>query len=260
MFKTLGIRIHLTKFAREKPPVPSVFTMKLRKLLRTKRLEYAEQQALDRVLVLAFGSGDSLVRVVLEFYAAGNIVLLDRHNTILALARSYEYALPAAAAADGAADDAAEPTTARVAVGERYPFDATVRETSSVSAEQLAEIVARGVELEQQFAAGGQQPAAGGKKQKKRKAPTLRDVLNDELDLGPRLIQHCVLQAGFGNRSPPSAAKEAEAQKKLSNAINEVTKRLFSSTFVCVFFFFKWNVRFCFCISYFCVFIFFFVC
>ena len=87
-----GIRIHLTEFVRERPPVPSVFTMKLRKLLRTKRLEYAEQQvthrpatavrpcvltrrfvshkALDRVLILSFGTGESTVRVILEFYAA----------------------------------------------------------------------------------------------------------------------------------------------------------------------------------------------
>lgn len=52
--------------------MPSVFTMKLRKLLRTKRLEYAQQKAFDRLLVLSFGTGDATIKVILEFYAAVN--------------------------------------------------------------------------------------------------------------------------------------------------------------------------------------------
>jgi predicted ribosome quality control (RQC) complex YloA/Tae2 family protein len=64
-----GVRIHVTNYNRERPQVPSVFTMKLRKLLRTKRLESVEQQGLDRLLVLSFGYGEANVKVILEFYA-----------------------------------------------------------------------------------------------------------------------------------------------------------------------------------------------
>ena len=66
------MRLHLTNFVRERPPVPSVFTMKLRKLLRTKRLDKVEQQGLDRLLVLSFGN----VKLILEFYALVRFVAL----------------------------------------------------------------------------------------------------------------------------------------------------------------------------------------
>lgn len=62
----------MTNFVRERPPVPSVFTMKLRKLLRTKRLDKVEQQGLDRLLVLSFGN----VKLILEFYALVRFVAL----------------------------------------------------------------------------------------------------------------------------------------------------------------------------------------
>jgi len=38
-----GVRLHTTKYMRDKPKIPSVFTLKLRKHLRTKRLESIRQ-------------------------------------------------------------------------------------------------------------------------------------------------------------------------------------------------------------------------
>ena len=84
-----GIRFHTTQYARDKNDMPSPFAMKLRKYLRTKRLESVKQIGTDRVIDFQFGSGNSEVHIVLELYAAGNIILTDMNYDILALVRSY---------------------------------------------------------------------------------------------------------------------------------------------------------------------------
>jgi predicted ribosome quality control (RQC) complex YloA/Tae2 family protein len=43
LFLESGTRVHTTKYVREKPKIPSVFTLKLRKHIRTKRLESIQQ-------------------------------------------------------------------------------------------------------------------------------------------------------------------------------------------------------------------------
>ena len=47
-----GVRFHLTTYTRELPEMPSPFTMKLRKHLRTKRLEDIKQLGNDRFMIL----------------------------------------------------------------------------------------------------------------------------------------------------------------------------------------------------------------
>jgi predicted ribosome quality control (RQC) complex YloA/Tae2 family protein len=229
-----GVRVHLTEFTRERPPVPSVFTMKLRKLLRTKRLEYAEQQALDRVLVLTFGSGDSLVRLVLEFYAAGNIILTDGAYNISALIRSYEYELPpadgsvaptrrndddAAAVGDDAAAAAApasDKPMGQVAVGHVYPMG-LVRDLQRLSREQFDALADRVQDAK---------PAAGGEGKKKPKPVLLRDVLNDALEIGPRLVLHCIIKAGLTAKTPPSQLRDAGARDRVFAALQDVEEML----------------------------------
>ena len=85
-----GIRFHTTQYTKDKSEMPSPFAMKLRKHLRTKRLESVKQVGTDRVVDFKFGSGNSEVHIILELYAAGNIILTDRNYDILALVRSYE--------------------------------------------------------------------------------------------------------------------------------------------------------------------------
>ena len=45
-----GIRVHTTNFMRNKKDIPSGFSMKLRKHLRTKKLEDITQLGIDRVI------------------------------------------------------------------------------------------------------------------------------------------------------------------------------------------------------------------
>ena len=77
-----GIRFHTTKFSRVKNDLPSPFAMKLRKYIRTKRLEHIGQVGKDRVIDFKFGSGEATNHILLELYAIGNIVLTDGNYEI----------------------------------------------------------------------------------------------------------------------------------------------------------------------------------
>ncbi|CCD26117.2 Rqc2p NDAI_0G03400 [Naumovozyma dairenensis CBS 421] len=80
-----GLRIHLTEFTRPIPSAPSGFVMKLRKHLKSKRLTALRQVKNDRILVLQFADG--LFFLVLEFFSAGNVILLDENRKIMSLQR-----------------------------------------------------------------------------------------------------------------------------------------------------------------------------
>ena len=86
-----GIRIHTTDFLRNKKDVPSGFSMKLRKHLRTKKLESIEQLGIDRVIDLTFGRGEFAHHILVELYAQGNVILTDSQYTILSLLRSHKF-------------------------------------------------------------------------------------------------------------------------------------------------------------------------
>lgn len=87
-----GFRAHLTKFDRENAPL-SGFVTKLRKHIKSRRLTGVSQLGTDRVLVFTFGGGandqdpDWTYYLVCEFFAAGNVLLLDGHYKILSLLR-----------------------------------------------------------------------------------------------------------------------------------------------------------------------------
>lgn len=86
-----GIRFHTTKYSRDLPELPSAFAMKLRKFIRTKRLEDVRQLGIDRVVDFKFGSGDTVNHIILELYANGNIVLTDGNYEVIALLRSHQF-------------------------------------------------------------------------------------------------------------------------------------------------------------------------
>lgn len=52
--------------------MPSGFSMKLRKHIRTQRLEDVRQVGMDRVVDFKFGSGKASNHVILELYASGD--------------------------------------------------------------------------------------------------------------------------------------------------------------------------------------------
>ena len=61
-----GVRVHLTTYERDKAQIPSNFTLKLRKHVRTRRIEKVEQLGADRVIVKTCGSGVAEHKLVIE--------------------------------------------------------------------------------------------------------------------------------------------------------------------------------------------------
>lgn len=100
-----GIRIHTTKYVKNEKSLPSGFSMKLRKHLRTKKLDKIEQLGIDRVIDLTFGKGETAHHILVELYASGNVILTDHEYTILSLLRSHKFE-----------------ENATIAVKQKYPF------------------------------------------------------------------------------------------------------------------------------------------
>ncbi|XP_072996590.1 uncharacterized protein [Typha latifolia] len=84
-----GVRLHTTQYVRDKNTTPSGFTLKLRKHIRTRRLEDVRQLGYDRIIVFQFGLGSNAHFVILELYAQGNILLTDSEFIVMTLLRSH---------------------------------------------------------------------------------------------------------------------------------------------------------------------------
>ena len=109
--------------------------MKLRKHLRTRKLDSLTQLGVDRVIDFQFGSSiDNTYHVLLELYAGGNIVLTDGQNIILALLRPYQIEEK-----DGAGDDG-EGGKRNVQVRERYPID-LIKQPSIINEQSVLSIL-----------------------------------------------------------------------------------------------------------------------
>lgn len=66
-----------------------MFTQRLRKFLRTRRIESIYQAEMDRLVIITIGSGENTFHLILELYAAGNIILTDSNYKIILITRSY---------------------------------------------------------------------------------------------------------------------------------------------------------------------------
>ncbi len=78
-----GRRLHLTAYMIEKPLVPPAFCMGLRKYLRNSRLTEVDQIEFERVVILSFKTYAGVVRLILELFGEGNIILTHESGKIL---------------------------------------------------------------------------------------------------------------------------------------------------------------------------------
>jgi predicted ribosome quality control (RQC) complex YloA/Tae2 family protein len=78
-----GRRLHFTSYAVEKPKVPPAFCMALRKYLRNGWLTGVEQYEFERVVVFTFRTKAGVMRVFLELFGDGNIILVGENDKIL---------------------------------------------------------------------------------------------------------------------------------------------------------------------------------
>eukprot|EP00796_Vickermania_ingenoplastis_P012002 gene12008-8270_t len=86
-----GVRFHLTELVREKPKVPSQFTLKLRKHIRSWRLDTITQLQNDRSIDMCFGATgtSSCFHIIIELFSKGNVVLTDHAYSIMMLLRTH---------------------------------------------------------------------------------------------------------------------------------------------------------------------------
>ncbi|GBG24526.1 Nuclear export mediator factor Nemf [Hondaea fermentalgiana] len=235
-----GVRFHLTKFVKEKSDMPSGFSMKLRKHIRQKRVLSIEQLGGDRVVDFKFGlyeKFESEYHIILELYAAGNVVLTDCNYNVLSLIRVFK-------------DD-----EVRFAVGENYLEAIGKSQGASLTdAEALASLnrtamqsFLRGVLADFQAsldaavaAAAAPEPPASEtsttnrrqqahkqkvSKAKKTAAPTLKQGLTLRTSpvnhLGPDLVEHCILCAGLqpGQKLTDQLLQDNEDASPLENLV-----------------------------------------
>ncbi|MEM3046050.1 MAG: ribosome rescue protein RqcH [Candidatus Bathyarchaeia archaeon] len=77
-----GRRIHLTWYLIQVPEKPSQFCMSLRRWLRNGRLLGVSQPGSERVVVLDVSTWAGSIRLIVELFGKGNIVLVDEHGEI----------------------------------------------------------------------------------------------------------------------------------------------------------------------------------
>lgn len=198
-----GVRLHTTAYVRDKSNTPSGFTLKLRKHIRTRRLEDVRQLGYDRIILFQFGLGANAHYIILELYAQGNIILTDPEFMVLTLLRSHRD------------DDKGFAIMSR----HRYPVEACrVFERTTFTKLQSALISLKEVDSNDnpENKVGGDSVDASqkGKKDNRKngkskdsnkssndgargKQTTLKAFLGDALGYGPQLSEHIILDAGL---------------------------------------------------------------
>lgn len=200
-----GVRLHTTAYARDKKNTPSGFTLKLRKHIRTRRLEDVRQLGYDRIILFQFGLGANAHYVILELYAQGNILLTDSEFTVLTLLRSHRD------------DDKGVAIMSR----HRYPTEicrvferttasklhAALTSSKKPDTNEPDKVNEDGNNVPPKEYLGGHK---GGKSfdlsknlnknsndGTQAKQPTLKTVLGEALGYGPALSEHIILDAGL---------------------------------------------------------------
>ncbi|GMR32730.1 hypothetical protein PMAYCL1PPCAC_02925, partial [Pristionchus mayeri] len=182
-----GLHILSTGHDWEKSQFPSSFSMKLRKHIKNRRLECADQVGVDRVVDLGFGDEQSRVHVIVELYDRGNILLTDQDYTILNILRPRTD----------------KDTDVKFAVRNRYPVENARAETSLPSDDQLTEAVT----------------AAAPNVQARR-------LFSPLVPFGGALIEHALLANGHPKDIHMSTlgVTVEERVRKLKSAIEECSK------------------------------------
>ncbi|KAJ0232409.1 Uncharacterized protein HA466_0290590 [Hirschfeldia incana] len=178
-----GVRLHTTAYVRDKSNTPSGFTLKLRKHIRTRRLEDVRQLGYDRIIVFQFGLGANAHYVILELYAQGNIILTDSEYMIMTLLRSHRD------------DNKGFAIMSR----HRYPIEICrvfERTTASKLQESLTAFSVKDHEAKDNETKEQNGGKKGGKSNEAKQF-TLKNILGDALGYGPQLSEHIILDAGL---------------------------------------------------------------
>ncbi|ONK78774.1 uncharacterized protein A4U43_C02F22270 [Asparagus officinalis] len=196
-----GARLHTTEYVRDKHTTPSGFTLKLRKHIRTRRLEDVRQLGYDRIILFQFGLGANAHYVILELYAQGNIILTDSEYTVLTLLRSHRdddkglaimsrHRYPIEACRIFERTDFAK-LKASLTCSKTYDGDGS----SEVNANENPSITLKAVKgtMKNDLPVSNKKGNDGKKSSK----ATLKTILGEALSYGPALTEHIILDAGL---------------------------------------------------------------
>ncbi len=75
-----GRRLHSTVYAPESPAAPPEFCMSLRRYLRGAWLIGIEQYEFERIVTVTFKTKEGLLKLVVELFGEGNIILTNEKN------------------------------------------------------------------------------------------------------------------------------------------------------------------------------------
>jgi predicted ribosome quality control (RQC) complex YloA/Tae2 family protein len=78
-----GVRIHLTKYKREMPKAPTNLCSALRKHVRNGRVESIAQHGLDRIVIMTISTGAGELKLIIELFGEGNLILSDSEDRII---------------------------------------------------------------------------------------------------------------------------------------------------------------------------------
>jgi predicted ribosome quality control (RQC) complex YloA/Tae2 family protein len=78
-----GRRLHLTSYAQEKPQAPPAFCMTLRKYLPGAWISDLKQYEFERVVTFEFRAREGNIKLVLELFGEGNLILTKEQGEIL---------------------------------------------------------------------------------------------------------------------------------------------------------------------------------
>ncbi|KAH1041272.1 hypothetical protein GLYMA_09G031900v4 [Glycine max] len=184
-----GVRLHTTLYLRDKSNTPSGFTLKLRKHIRTRRLEDVRQLGYDRIILFQFGLGENANYVILELYAQGNILLTDSTFTVMTLLRSHRD------------DDKGLAIMSR----HRYPVESCrVFERTTIEKLRTSLVSSKEDDNDDAVKADGNGSNASNVAKEKqgthkggKSSATLKIVLGEALGYGPALSEHILLDAGL---------------------------------------------------------------
>ncbi|CAN1281766.1 Ribosome quality control complex subunit NEMF [Linum perenne] len=193
-----GVRLHTTAYVSN---TPSGFTLKLRKHIRTRRLEDVRQLGYDRIILFQFGLGVNAHYVILELYAQGNILLTDPDFTVLTLLRSHRD------------DDKGISIMSR----HRYPTEIS-RVFERTTTKKLQDALAgldKPEETDVVGVDGGEAEVSDKPKKEKHegsraKQATLKTVLGEALGYGPQLSEHMILDTGLAPNTKVSASDKLD--------------------------------------------------
>jgi predicted ribosome quality control (RQC) complex YloA/Tae2 family protein len=78
-----GKRIHLTKFPKESPKLPSSFAMLMRKHLEGGRIASITQHDFDRIVLMEIEARGSKYFIIAELFSKGNVILADEEMKVI---------------------------------------------------------------------------------------------------------------------------------------------------------------------------------